>query len=110
MSYLTEDDVARLLALPSPDTAAMVDLDDATRKAIEDRVSALTALNEGEPVKRVATLYGIHRKTCERMLELANKPAPSGGVVRLARSPWKPPSGVRATETMTTGSDMQFSC
>ena len=80
MSYLTEDDVARLLALPSPDTAAMVDLDDATRKAIEDRVSALTALNEGEPVKRVATLYGIHRKTCERMLELANKPAPSGGV------------------------------
>lgn len=80
MSYLTEDDVARLLALPRPDTAAMVDLDDATRKAIENRVSALTALIEGEPVKRVATLYGIHRKTCKRMLELANEPAPSGGV------------------------------
>src|SRR3546814_13256523 len=53
MSYLTEDDVARLLALPRPDTAAMVDLDDSTRKAIENRVSALTALIEGEPVKRV---------------------------------------------------------
>src|SRR3546814_19840067 len=51
-----------------------------TRKAIENRVSALTALIEGEPVKRVATLYGIHRKTCKRMLELANEPAPSGGV------------------------------
>src|SRR3546814_14709465 len=35
---------------------------------------------EGEAVKRVATLYGIHRKTCKRMLELANEPAPSGGV------------------------------
>src|SRR3546814_13373529 len=80
MSYLTEDDVARLRALPRPDTAAMVDLDDSTRKAIENRVSALTALIEGEPVKRVATLYGIHRKTCKRMLELANEPAPSGGV------------------------------
>src|SRR3546814_16538991 len=80
MSYLTEDDVARLLALPRPDTAAMVDLDDSTRKAIENRVSALTALIEGEPVKRVATLYGIHRKTCKRMLELAHEPAPNGGV------------------------------
>src|SRR3546814_16010696 len=58
----------------------MVDLDDSTRKASENRVSALTALIEGEPVKRVATLYGIHRKTCKRMLELANEPAPSGGV------------------------------
>ncbi|KAB8185677.1 hypothetical protein FKV24_010590 [Lysobacter maris] len=80
MTYLTEEDVARLLALPRPDTAAMVDLDDATRKAIDNRVSALTALIEGEPIKRVATLYGIHRKTCKRMLELANEPAPSGGV------------------------------
>lgn len=58
----------------------MFDLDDATRNAIENRVSGLTALNEGEPIKRVATPYGIHRKTRKRMLELANKPAPSGGV------------------------------
>src|SRR5574337_364992 len=29
---------------------------------------------------------------------------PSWGAVRLAKSPWKPPMGVRAAETMTTGS------
>src|SRR5574337_1460878 len=29
---------------------------------------------------------------------------PSCGAVRLAKSPWKPPMGVRAAETMTTGS------
>ena len=80
MSFLTEDDVARLLALPRPDTAAMVDLDEATLKAINNRVTALVALIEGEPVKRVSTLYGLHRKTCKRMLELANEPAPGGGV------------------------------
>lgn len=80
MSYLTEEDVARLLALPRPDTAAMVDIDDATRKTIDNRVNALVALIEGEPIKRVSTLYGIHRKTCKRMLEFANEPAPSGGV------------------------------
>ena len=80
MSFLTEDDVARLLALPRPDTAAMVDLDEATRKAINNRVTALVALIEGEPVKRVSTLYGLHRRTCKRMLELANEPAPGGGV------------------------------
>lgn len=80
MSYLTEEDVARLLALPRPDTAAMVDLDDATRKVIDNRVSALVALIEGEPVKRVSTLYRLHRKTCERMLKLSNEPAPNGGV------------------------------
>ena len=84
MSYLTEEDVARLLALPRPDTAAMVDLDDASRKAVENRVSALTALIEGQPIKRVAKLYGIHRRTCKRMLELANEPAPRGGVYGFA--------------------------
>src|SRR3546814_11757732 len=70
MSYLTEDDVARLLALPRPDTAAMVDLDDSTRKAIENRVSALTALIEGAPVKPVAPHFGLQRKTCKRMLAI----------------------------------------
>lgn len=80
MSYLTDDDVARLLALPRPDTAAMVDLDEATRRAIDNRANALVELINGEPVKRVSTLYGIHRKTCKRMLELANEPAPGGGV------------------------------
>ncbi|PBS12404.1 hypothetical protein CMZ82_09620 [Lysobacteraceae bacterium NML93-0792] len=80
MSDLTEDDVARLLALPRPDTAAMVDLDEATRKAIENRVTALVALIEGEPIKRVSKLYGLHVRTCKRMLELANEPAQNGGV------------------------------
>lgn len=80
MSYFTEADVARLLALPRPDTVAMVDLDEVTRKAVDNRVSALVALIEGEPIKRVSKLYGLHRKTCKRMLALANEPASNGGV------------------------------
>src|SRR3546814_12908646 len=68
MSYLTEDDVARLLALPRPDTAALVDLDDSTRKAIPNPVSALTALIEGAPVQRVDPLSGIPRTTCQPIL------------------------------------------
>ncbi|MGV8950181.1 MAG: hypothetical protein ACOH2M_03685 [Cypionkella sp.] len=80
MTYLTEEDVARLLALPRPDTKAMVDLSLAERDEIENRVTALVALIEGVPVKRVAGTYGLHRKTCKRMLELANEPAAGGGV------------------------------
>lgn len=78
MSYLTEDDVARLLALPRPDTTAMADLDEVTRKAIDNRVMALVALIEGEPIRRVSKLYGLHRRTCKRMLERANEPAQNG--------------------------------
>lgn len=80
MSCFTQEVVEKLLGLPRPDTVAMIDLDELTRKAIDNRVCALIALLEGEPIRRVSKLYGLHRKTCKRMLALVNEPAISGDV------------------------------
>lgn len=75
----TETDIASLRALPRPDTKAMKDLSDAERAAIENRVAALDAALEGASEASIAKLYGIHRKTVRRMLELVDKEAPDGG-------------------------------
>lgn len=84
MSHLTDNDVERLLALPRPDTQAMIDLPQSERAEIDNRVAALVALIQGEPVRRVATLHGLDPRTCKRMLVAANQPAPAGGVLGFA--------------------------
>ena len=65
-----------------------------------------TPAGSTQPMITSSTCSGLRRARSTADLMAT---APSCGVVRLARSPWKPPSGVRATETMTTGSDMRFS-
>lgn len=80
MNRLSEKDVKRLLALPRPDTKAMRDLTPAERDVIDNRVSALVALIQGEPVNRVAKLHGLDYRTCKRMLVMVNEAAPGGGV------------------------------
>jgi len=76
----SDADIEALRALPRPDTKAMKELTDEQRAAIENRVNALDAALLGESEASVAKLYGIHRKTVRRMLDLVDKEAPDGGL------------------------------
>jgi len=76
----TTTEVATLLALPRPDTAAMTDLSDSEKQAVQNRTNALVELIEGSTINQVAKAYGLHRKTLSRMLDLVMEPAVGGGI------------------------------
>jgi transposase InsO family protein len=76
----SSEEVQALLALPRPDTKAMKGLDDEQREQIENRIKALEAALEGASEASVAKLYGLHRKTVRRMVDLVDKEAPDGSL------------------------------
>ncbi|WP_083868228.1 hypothetical protein [Dyella ginsengisoli] len=80
----TEQEAQTLLTLPRPDTKAMRDVDDHTRRAIDNRVAALVELIQGTSIKAVAKRYGLHRKTLRRMLDLVTQPGLDGSLLGFA--------------------------
>lgn len=76
----TKEEITALRALPRPDTKAMRELSYEDRAKCDNRIKALDAALEGSSEASVAKLYGIHRKTVRRMLELVDKEAPDGSI------------------------------